>query len=194
MSSIPGLRKKLSPIVVDESAATVRARFSNVNRLRSGVQVITGGASTNGPGVMSKSTLLSWKPRPDTGAAYHQLRSKVFQLGWVNVGSKYEPSPTTLPVTRRSPRARNDSAIASTTFHVARSKGGWSSSAVRRCCSDPRSGVVRGRGEEGVCACSDKTPLIVSDARISFRIEHVGEKVHEHKDHRQKENAALDGR
>src|SRR5436309_3888872 len=115
MSSIPGLRKKLSPIVVDESAATVRARFSNVNRLRSGVQVITGGASTKGPGVMSKSTLLSWKPRPDTGAAYHQLRSKVFQLGWVTVGSKYGPCPTTLPATRRSPVPGKASATAPTT-------------------------------------------------------------------------------
>src|SRR5467141_5347744 len=59
MSSVPGLRKKLSPIVVDESAVTVRARFSNVKRVRSGFHVITGGASTNGPGVIWKSTLLS---------------------------------------------------------------------------------------------------------------------------------------
>src|SRR5437016_6297361 len=101
MSSVPGLRKKLSPIVVDESAATVRARFSNVNRVRSGFHVITGGASTNAPGVIWKSTLLSWKPNPETGAAYHQLRSNEFQLGCVSIGSKYEPSPTILPVTRR---------------------------------------------------------------------------------------------
>src|SRR3989449_11785761 len=48
ISSVPGLRKKLSPIVVDESAATVRARFSNVKRVRSGFHVMTGGASTTG--------------------------------------------------------------------------------------------------------------------------------------------------
>src|SRR5437899_12470039 len=126
----PPLRKKLSPMVLVESAGTVRARFSNVISPRSGDHVMTGGASTAGPGVMSKSTLLSWKPRPDTGAAYHQLRSKVFQLGWVNVGSKYEPSPTTFPVTRRSPRARNDSAIASTTVHVESQPPGASVSTV----------------------------------------------------------------
>src|SRR5881394_4529273 len=34
-----------------------------------------------GPGLdaMWKSTLLSWNPRPDTGAAYHQVRSQAFQ-------------------------------------------------------------------------------------------------------------------
>src|SRR5258706_12200938 len=113
MSSVPGLRKKLSPIVEDESAGTVRARFSNVNRLRSGVQVIVGGASTNGPGAIWKSTLLSWKPRPHTGAAYHQLRSKEFQPGCVSSGSKYQPSPTILPVTLRIPPHRNQLEIAS---------------------------------------------------------------------------------
>src|SRR2546425_2345932 len=35
-SGVPGLRKKLSPIVELESAGTVRARFSNVNSARSG--------------------------------------------------------------------------------------------------------------------------------------------------------------
>src|SRR5437667_3350843 len=130
MSSVPGLRKKLSPIVVDESAATVRARFSNVKRLRSGVHVITGGASTNAPGVIWKSTLLSWKPRPDIGAAYHQLRSNEFQPGCVSSGSKYEPSPTILPVTPRIPRARRDSAIASTAVHVESQPPGASVSIV----------------------------------------------------------------
>src|SRR5258706_1785190 len=130
MSSVPGLRKKLSPIVVDESAATVRARFSNVKRLRSGVQVNVGGASTSRPGGIWKSTLLSWKPRPDTGAAYHQLRSKEFQPGCVSSGSKYEPSPTILPVTRRIPRARSDSAIASTAVHVESQPPGASVSIV----------------------------------------------------------------
>src|SRR3989449_4815487 len=61
------LRKKLSPIVELESAGTVRARFSNVNSARSGDHVITGGVSTAGPGVILKSTLLSWKPSPETG-------------------------------------------------------------------------------------------------------------------------------
>src|SRR5207249_11234131 len=74
----PPVRKKLSPIVEVDSAATVRARFSNVIRPRSGDQVITGGASTAGPGSMRKSTLLSWNPSPDTGAAYHQVRSHAF--------------------------------------------------------------------------------------------------------------------
>ena len=62
-----------------ESGGAVRARFSNVMRPRSGDQVITGGASRPGPGAMWKSTLLSWNPRPDTGAAYHQVRSHAFQ-------------------------------------------------------------------------------------------------------------------
>src|SRR5439155_24385180 len=75
----PPLRKKLSPMVVVESAGTVRARFSNVMSPRSGDHVITGGASAAGAGAMWKSTLLSWKPRPDTGAAYHQVRSHAFQ-------------------------------------------------------------------------------------------------------------------
>src|SRR5258706_8123619 len=75
-------------------------------------------------------------------------------------------------------------------FQVARSNGGWSSNTARRCCSEPRSGVVRGRG--AICAWSESAPLIVSDARISFRIEHVSEKVDQHKDHGQEQNTALD--
>src|SRR5439155_27236261 len=74
----PPVRKKLSPIVDVDSEATVRARFSNVIMPRSGDQTITGRASTPGPGSMRKSTLLSWKPSPDTGAAYHQVRSQAF--------------------------------------------------------------------------------------------------------------------
>src|SRR5258706_309545 len=66
MSSVPGLRKKLSPIVEDDSAGTVRPRFSNGKRLKSGVQGAVGGASTDGPGVILKTTPLSSKPRPDT--------------------------------------------------------------------------------------------------------------------------------
>src|SRR3989441_8394684 len=112
-SGVPGLRKKLSPIVELESAGTVRARFSNVNSARSGDHVITGGVSTAGPGVILKSTLLSWKPSPETGAAYHQFKSHAFQPGWTTVGSKYEPSPTSFPVMRRSLRARTESAMAS---------------------------------------------------------------------------------
>jgi len=74
----PAVRKKLSPIVVVDSAATVRARFSKVISPRSGDHVITGGASRAGPGSMRKSTLLSWNPSPETGAAYHQVRSQAF--------------------------------------------------------------------------------------------------------------------
>src|ERR1041384_8260008 len=92
MSSVPGLRKKLSPIVVPESAGTVRARFSNVNSCRAGFQSMTGGASTNGPGAIWESTPVWWDPRPDAGAAYHQLRSNEPQFQCVSVGSKYEPS------------------------------------------------------------------------------------------------------
>src|SRR5213078_1642391 len=114
----PPLRKKLSPMVVVESAGTVRARFSNVMSPRSGDHVITGGASAAGAGTMWKSTLLSWKPRPDTGAAYHQFKSHAFQPGCTSTGSKYEPSPTSLPVTRRSPWARIESAMASTAVNA----------------------------------------------------------------------------
>src|SRR6266568_1221715 len=113
MSQLPGVRKKLSPMVELDSAGTVRARFSKVNSASSGDQVIAGGWSTAAPGAMWKSTLLSWKPSPETGAAYHQFKSHAFQPGWTTVGSKYEPSPTSFPVIRRSPRARTESAMAS---------------------------------------------------------------------------------
>src|SRR5437870_6005982 len=50
-----------------------------------------------------------------------------------------------------------------------------------RCCNEPR-----------LCAWREAAALIVSDARISFRIEHVGEKVDQHENHGQEQNAALD--
>src|SRR5881628_3481670 len=103
----------LALVAFANRARTVPARFSNVNSARSGDHVITGGVSTAGPGVILKSTLLSWKPSPETGAAYHQFKSHAFQPGWTIVGSKYEPSPTSFPVMRRSPRARTESAMAS---------------------------------------------------------------------------------
>jgi hypothetical protein len=118
MSRVPGRRKKLSPIVEPESAGPVRARFSKLIILRSGFQVIFGGWSRAAPGVIWKSTLLSWKPSPETGAAYHQFRSNDPQFQWTICGSKYEPSPTTRPVTRRMPRARTVSAMASTAVQV----------------------------------------------------------------------------
>ncbi len=96
----------------------MRARFSNVNIARSGVQVITGGASTVGPGAIWKSTLLSWKPSPETGAAYHQFRSQTFHAGCTSVGSKYEPSPMSFPLMRLMPRAAIESARRSTTVKV----------------------------------------------------------------------------
>src|SRR5947199_3447302 len=132
MSQVPGVRKKLSPMVVLESAGTVRARFSKVNSPSSGDQVIVGGWCTAAPAATWKSTLLSWKPSPETGAAYHQFKSQEFQPGCVSVGSKYEPSPTIRPVTRRSPRARNDSAIASTAVHVESQPPGASVSTVKQ--------------------------------------------------------------
>jgi len=64
------------------------------------------------------------------GAAYHQLRSNEFQPGCVRIGSKYEPSPTILPATRRIPCARRESAIASTTVHVESQPPGASVSTV----------------------------------------------------------------
>src|SRR3989449_5473461 len=76
----PPVRKKLSPIVEADSAGTVRARFSNVISPRSGVQAITGGASTAAPGSMRKSTLLSWKPSADTGVAYHRSEEHTSEL------------------------------------------------------------------------------------------------------------------
>src|SRR5258705_7514740 len=118
MSRVPGLRKKLSPIVEPESAGPVRARFSNPIMPRSGLQVILGGWPSAAPGVIWKSTLLSWKPSPETGAAYHQFRSNDPQFQWTICGSKYDPSPMIRPVTRRTPAALMDSAIASTAVHV----------------------------------------------------------------------------
>src|SRR6266566_4204758 len=52
-----------------------------------------------------------------------------------------------------------------------------------RCWNEPR-----------LCAGREAAALIVSDARISFRIEHVGEKVDQHENHGQEQNAALDRR
>src|SRR5262245_52896416 len=44
------------------------------------------------------------------------------------------------------------------------------------------------------CASSAETAaLIVSDARISFRIEHIGDEVHQHEDHGHEQNASLYG-
>src|SRR6266446_7081380 len=65
-------------------------------------------------------------------------------------------------------------------FQVARLNGGWSS---RR---ETRFSTLWARRETAA--------LIVSDARISFRIEHVCEKVDQHKDHGQKEDTPLDRR
>src|SRR5256885_12149037 len=65
-------------------------------------------------------------------------------------------------------------------FQFALSNGGVSSRWFTRCCTEP-------------CACRETAPLIQSDARISFRIEHVSEKVDQHKDDRQEQNAALNG-
>src|SRR5213594_43293 len=99
-------------MVEPESAETVRARFSKVIMPKSGVHEMRGGRSTESPGVIRKSTLLSLKASPDTGAAYHQLRSQAFQPGCTSVGSKYEPSPISFPVTRRMPCAHTESASA----------------------------------------------------------------------------------
>src|SRR6266702_7828821 len=65
-------------------------------------------------------------------------------------------------------------------FQVARSNGGWSSRRETRFSTEPR-----------LWACRETAALIVSDARISFRIEHVGDKVDQHEDHGQKKDAAL---
>src|SRR6266545_5880394 len=43
IAMVPGVRKKLSPIVEPESAGPVRARFSKAKSGRSGFQVIVGG-------------------------------------------------------------------------------------------------------------------------------------------------------
>src|SRR5439155_23523122 len=69
-------------------------------------------------------------------------------------------------------------------FYVARSNGGWSIRRVTRCCNEPPPPLR-------LCAWREIAALIVSDARISFRIEHVSEKVHQHEDHGKKENATL---
>src|SRR5439155_16220907 len=75
---------------------------------------------------------------------------------------------------------------------LARSNGGWSSSVVRRWAREPRSGRVRGVGAAGVCAPSAE--LMVSDARISFRIEQVRQQVDQHEYDRHEEDTALDRR
>src|SRR5438034_11621865 len=89
---------------------------------------------------------------------------------------------------------------------LARSKGGWSTSVARRRSSDPESGVVRGFGEgrgvagagagagaaAGVCALNAE--LIVSDTRISLRIEEIRHEVDDDEHDRHEQDAALDGR
>src|SRR5438132_13828640 len=100
VSHVPGVRKKLSPVVVIESAGTVRARFSKVNNPSSGDHVIVGGWFTAAPGAMWKSTLLSGKPCPETGAAYQQFTSHAFQPGWNRTGEKYDSPATLRPVPR----------------------------------------------------------------------------------------------
>src|SRR5439155_10812736 len=72
-------------------------------------------------------------------------------------------------------------------FHVARSNGGWSIRRVTRCCNEPPPPLR-------LCAWREIAALIVSDARISFRIEHVSEKVDQHENHGQEQDAALDRR
>src|SRR5882762_4341783 len=66
-------------------------------------------------------------------------------------------------------------------LQVARLNGGWSSRRETRFSTEPP-----------LWACRETAALIVSDARISFRIEHVSEKVDQHKDHGQEQNTALD--
>src|SRR5207249_2806426 len=61
----------------------------------------------------------------------------------------------------------------------------WSGVASRRA-SDPCSGAVRGFD------CAAKVELIVSDARISFRIEQIGDEVYDDEDDRHEEDAPLD--
>src|SRR2546430_17405476 len=68
--------------------------------------------------------------------------------------------------------------------------GGASISWASRCSSDPRSGAVRGRAAV-VCAATEE--LIVSDARISFRIDQVRHEVHEQKHQGHEEDAPLNG-
>src|SRR5258706_584117 len=66
-------------------------------------------------------------------------------------------------------------------FQVARLNGGWSSRRETRFSTEPP-----------LWACRETAAQIVSDARISFRIEHVSEKVDQQKDHGQEQNIALD--
>ena len=67
---------------------TVTVRFSKAMSPRLGDMVIDAGAPGAAPGPQAKSTLLSLKPSPDTGAAYHQLRSNASQSGLTVSGSK----------------------------------------------------------------------------------------------------------
>jgi hypothetical protein len=53
----------------------VSARWSSRPTPTSGESVMRGGTPTLSPEMMRKSTALSLKPSPVTGAAYHQLRS-----------------------------------------------------------------------------------------------------------------------
>src|SRR5260370_40503579 len=58
MSSVPGLRKKLSPIVEDDSAGTVPPRFLNGNRLQTGGQVARGrGWTARSRGILEAAPL-----------------------------------------------------------------------------------------------------------------------------------------
>src|SRR6267154_4795224 len=72
---------------------------------------------------------------------------------------------------------------------VARLNGGASISWASRCSSDPLSGAVRGRAA-GVWAATAE--LIVSDARISFRIDQVRHEVHEQEHQGHEQDAPLD--
>src|SRR5882762_5233812 len=74
--------------------------------------------------------------------------------------------------------------------HVARLNGGTSISWASRCSSDPLSGAVRGRAA-GVWAAIEE--LIVTDARISFRIDQVRHEVHEEEYQGHEQDAPLDG-
>src|SRR5207244_12497051 len=89
---------------------------------------------------------------------------------------------------------------------LARSKGGWSTSSVRRRSSGPASGEVRDAGESGRAGaagagagasarvCARRAELIVSDTRISLRIEEIRYEVDDDEHERHEENAALDRR
>src|SRR5438445_1260472 len=87
---------------------------------------------------------------------------------------------------------------------LARAKGGWSTSSVRRRSSGPASGEVRDAGESGRAraagagasarVCARRAELIVSDTRISLRIEEIRYEVDDDEHERHEENAALDRR